>query len=194
MGRFESLVGSPPSLVSTLADFLEASPKPSCRRPALVRNNKDAPTLRIENSSDDGAEGWYLRHGGEPSFGVGRHDSPLDDIMLFGNSIDPWPTIFDLVKLEKEMKRMVDRLVDAGVHDVAVCGGMLIKGFRCETFTMDLKLDGIYRMTQVAHFYLLCDASDFLLATHVIETLLQVKRIILNTVALNAKKNNNNYY
>ncbi|CAO3589344.1 unnamed protein product [Absidia cylindrospora] len=54
----------------------------------------------------------------------------------------------DTLKLAKEMKRMVDFLVDSGVDSVIV-GGMLVEGASCSTYIMDLNFDGVYRMIQL---------------------------------------------
>ncbi|CAO3588625.1 unnamed protein product [Absidia cylindrospora] len=93
----------------------------------------------------------------------------------------------DLVKLGKEMKRMLD----AGIEKIMVCG-MLVEGFPCTTYSMDLKFDGIYRMVQLARFHLLRDSSDILLAPRIIENLLQVKTILIETVTSIDDITNNN--
>lgn len=95
----------------------------------------------------------------------------------------------DLVKLGKEMKCMVDRLVDAGM-DKTVVGGMLIEGVSCSTYIMDLSYDGVYRMAQLGHFYLLRGPSDIMLVPGIMEYFSQLKSILLQTVTIIEKKKN----
>ncbi|CAO3588281.1 unnamed protein product [Absidia cylindrospora] len=88
----------------------------------------------------------------------------------------------DWVKIGKEMKRMVDCLVNTGIDNILV-GGTLVEGFSCSTYMMDLKHDGVCRMTQLSHFYLLRGPSDIALVPEIIEYILQLKAILLQTVA-----------
>lgn len=97
----------------------------------------------------------------------------------------------DLVKLGKEMKRMIDYLVDASIENISVCG-ILVEGVKCFTYMMDLEYDGVYRMVQLGQFNLVRDVSDILLIPKAIEYLLQTKSIILETLNSIDKRYKNN--
>ncbi|CAO3637683.1 unnamed protein product [Cunninghamella blakesleeana] len=99
----------------------------------------------------------------------------------------------DFVKLGKEMKRMVDCLVNEDIETVQV-DGILVEGIKCHTYIMDLGYDGIYRIVQIGEFNLLRDSSDILLVPKIIEYLSQVKSFLLetaNSIDLKFKNNNN---
>ncbi|KAI9006646.1 hypothetical protein CLU79DRAFT_723739 [Phycomyces nitens] len=53
--------------------------------------------------------------------------------------------ITDFVKLGKQMKLILHELLYAGVPAPVVCG-ILVQSDQCETFAMDLRYNGIYRM------------------------------------------------
>ncbi|CAO3651166.1 unnamed protein product [Cunninghamella echinulata] len=96
----------------------------------------------------------------------------------------------DLVKLGKEMKRMVDFLVAEDIDQITVCG-MLVKGIECSTYKMDLEYDGMYRMVQLGGFHLLRNETDILLTPKIIQHLIQVKNYILKTAnSINEKYKN----
>ncbi|CAO3641119.1 unnamed protein product [Cunninghamella blakesleeana] len=97
----------------------------------------------------------------------------------------------DLVKLGKEMKRMIDYLADASIENISVCG-VLVEGVNCFTYEMDLEYDGIYRMIQLGQFNLVRDVADILLLPKAIEYLLQTKAIILETLNSIDKRYKNN--
>ncbi|RUS20333.1 hypothetical protein BC937DRAFT_95471 [Endogone sp. FLAS-F59071] len=81
----------------------------------------------------------------------------------------------DLVKLGNEMKDVMDKIIDDGVDkDVVVCG-LLVEGFRCDLFAMDLRYDAIYRMVRLGRFYLPRDRYDFGVVPTAIQVLLQAK-------------------
>jgi len=86
----------------------------------------------------------------------------------------PWN---DLVKLGNELKDTIDEIIEHGVEATEVCG-LLVQGFRCDLFVMDLKFDGLYRMIRVGRFYLPRDRHNFSVLPDAIEVLLQGKRIV----------------
>ncbi|CAO3638490.1 unnamed protein product [Cunninghamella blakesleeana] len=107
----------------------------------------------------------------------------------------------DYIKLGKEMKMMIDALSNKNIGDKVVCG-LLVEGFVCTSFCMDLKYDGIYRMVELGKFYLLREPLDLVLVPRIVQYLLQIKSILLNTVksitnnyvanSQNSNNNNNN--
>ncbi|CAO3588587.1 unnamed protein product [Absidia cylindrospora] len=124
------------------------------------------------------------------SSGLYEFDLLAVEVKSIGKSSSGQPQS-DLIKLGKEMKRMAGWLVDTGI-DKFVVGGMLIEGVSCSTYIMDLSYDGVYRMTQFADFYLLRVPSDIMLVPGIMEYIMQLKIIVLQTVASIEKRNNNN--
>ncbi|KAG1501684.1 hypothetical protein G6F50_003234 [Rhizopus delemar] len=61
--------------------------------------------------------------------------------------------VSDFVKLGRQMKTMLGKLVDIGVESPVVCG-ILVEGFKCSTYIMDLKYEATYRMIRLASFNL----------------------------------------
>ena len=51
----------------------------------------------------------------------------------------------DIIKLGKELKIAVDKLVNGGVDGAEVIG-ILVEGLKVMTYKMDLKYDGRYQM------------------------------------------------
>ncbi|CAG8488247.1 6313_t:CDS:2, partial [Scutellospora calospora] len=80
----------------------------------------------------------------------------------------------DLVKLGNEMKDIIDKCFDDGVED----SNLVICGFLCRVYTMDLKFEAIYRMILLGKFYLPRDSSDLGVLPISIERLMQVKNIM----------------
>jgi hypothetical protein len=91
---------------------------------------------------------------------------------------DPWDVT---VKLGNEMK---DSIVDNNVgKDVVVCG-LLVDGFQCNLYAMDLKFDAIYRMIRLDRFYLPRDQHDLSVVLSAIEVLSQAKKIVARSAEI----------
>ncbi|CAG8627940.1 8327_t:CDS:10, partial [Ambispora gerdemannii] len=75
-----------------------------------------------------------------------------------------------------EMKDIIDKCIDDGVknNDLIICG-LLVEGFQCRLFAMDLKYEAIYRMILLGKFYLPRDSSDLGVLPTSIERLIQMK-------------------
>jgi len=84
----------------------------------------------------------------------------------------------DLVKLGNELKDVIDTIADKDVGTAVVVCGLLVEGFRCDLFVMDLKYEAIYRMIHLGRFYLPRDRCDFDVLSNAIEVLLQTKTIV----------------
>ncbi|KAI8146886.1 hypothetical protein BJV82DRAFT_596837 [Fennellomyces sp. T-0311] len=68
----------------------------------------------------------------------------------------------DLVKLGNEMKDALDKMVKDGIDDKEITViGVLIEGFRCTIFVMDLMYQATYRLIPLSIFYLPRDRHDF---------------------------------
>ncbi|CAG8578662.1 2393_t:CDS:10 [Cetraspora pellucida] len=80
----------------------------------------------------------------------------------------------DLVKLGNGMKDIIDKCIEDGVEDT----NLIICGFQCRVYAMDLKYEAIYRMILLGKFYLPRDSSDFGVLPTSIERLMQVKNIM----------------
>ncbi|CAG8697679.1 6267_t:CDS:2, partial [Scutellospora calospora] len=77
----------------------------------------------------------------------------------------------DFVKLGNEMKDILDKCINNGVDNK----NLIICGFQCRLFVMDLKYEAIYRMILLGKFYLPRDNSDFSVLPTSIERLMQIK-------------------
>ncbi|KAG2219319.1 hypothetical protein INT45_003141 [Circinella minor] len=68
----------------------------------------------------------------------------------------------DLVKLGNEMKDAIDKIVIDGFDnkDISVLG-ILIEGFRCTLFGMDLTYQATYRLVPISVFFIPQDRHDF---------------------------------
>ncbi|RHZ59533.1 hypothetical protein Glove_363g46 [Diversispora epigaea] len=85
----------------------------------------------------------------------------------------------DFVKLGNEMKDILDKCIDNGVgnKNMTICG-LLVEGFQCRLFAMDLKYEAIYRMILLGKFYFPRDNSDLGVLPTSIERLMQIKTIM----------------
>ncbi|RHZ84847.1 hypothetical protein Glove_74g86 [Diversispora epigaea] len=95
----------------------------------------------------------------------------------------------DFVKLGNEMKDIIDKCIDDGVknNDLIICG-LLVEGFQCRLFAMDLKYEAIYRMILLGKFYLPRDSSDLGVLPTSIERLMQMKTIMTCSAEICKKK------
>jgi len=136
---------------------------------SFVRKRKFDPSLR----------------GRKPDFGVFVSGQPKAHLLVvevkpvkYHTADGGWRN--DLVKLGNEMKDIIDLIVNDGVEPIEVCG-LLVEGFRCDLFVMDLKFDAIYRMIRLGRFYLPQDRHNFDVLPGVINILLQTKSIIIKS-------------
>ncbi|KAI9308178.1 hypothetical protein BJ944DRAFT_260724 [Cunninghamella echinulata] len=94
--------------------------------------------------------------------------------------------ISDFVKLGREMKLTLNELIYRGIKNPMVCG-ILIEGFECQTFVMDLNYDGIYRLSAISKFKLCCNIQEFVLFPTLFNNILYLKKLIME-VALQVEK------
>ncbi|KAI8393984.1 uncharacterized protein BYT42DRAFT_552950 [Radiomyces spectabilis] len=83
------------------------------------------------------------------------------------------PTPIRFVKGGKELKGMVDCLVNANVKDPVVCG-ILVQGFNCATYWLELKSDGVYVLTCLGKSALLRSPMDLPLVPSIVEHWIQL--------------------
>ncbi|CAG8580638.1 1362_t:CDS:10 [Funneliformis caledonium] len=85
---------------------------------------------------------------------------------------------FDLIKIGNEMKNMLDKCIKNGVKtkDLSICS-ILVEGFQCSVFVMDLKFDAIYRMILLGKFFLPQNVHNLNVLSIAIEELMQIKQI-----------------
>ncbi|KAI8881004.1 hypothetical protein K501DRAFT_190003 [Backusella circina FSU 941] len=68
----------------------------------------------------------------------------------------------DFVKVQREMKAIIDQQIDLGVVN-PVCYGLLVEGYDCYLYQMSLKYEAEYRSRLIAQFRTLRDAPDIML-------------------------------
>ncbi|ORY98245.1 hypothetical protein BCR43DRAFT_457584 [Syncephalastrum racemosum] len=88
----------------------------------------------------------------------------------------------DLVKLGKEMKAALDRLVDLGLTNPVV-GGVLVNGYAVSIFTMQLAAEGVYLMSTLVDFHLLRRPTDIMLLPRIVESV-QLLRLCIHPTQL----------
>ncbi|KAL1932441.1 hypothetical protein VTP01DRAFT_8119 [Rhizomucor pusillus] len=72
------------------------------------------------------------------------------------------------------MKLMIGKLLEAGVRDPIVCG-ILIEGFACSTYIMDLRYEAIYRMIRLATFKLIGSGLNLMPLPSMVRRLVQLR-------------------
>ncbi|KAI8148540.1 hypothetical protein BJV82DRAFT_663904 [Fennellomyces sp. T-0311] len=86
----------------------------------------------------------------------------------------------DFIKIGKEMRTMLNRLIMIYVHNPVVCGN-LVGGNRISTFKMELKASQIYAMVQLSDLPLIRNSDDLNLIPLLVAKLQQVKEYSLQT-------------
>ncbi|KAI9497240.1 hypothetical protein BDB00DRAFT_805634, partial [Zychaea mexicana] len=85
----------------------------------------------------------------------------------------------DLVKLANEMKDSLDKMVQDGVDNPKITIlGLLVEGFRCTLFVMDLKYQAVYRLIPLAVFYIPRDLHDFDVLSSSFEALVTMRQMV----------------
>ena len=87
----------------------------------------------------------------------------------------------DFVKTGKEMKDMLDTLVDNGIHD-AIVAGFVIEGYESRSYTMELVGEGVYLMVQRGKCELLRSPNDASRIPQLYEHFLQTRNLLLSTI------------
>jgi hypothetical protein len=87
----------------------------------------------------------------------------------------------DLVKVGKEMKDMIDALVDLGIETPTVAGALL-EDFTMTTYTMQLVCEGVYIMLERNKVYLLRSSGDLSITPGITESLMQLANLIKSTI------------
>ncbi|CAJ0845598.1 13006_t:CDS:2, partial [Entrophospora sp. SA101] len=91
----------------------------------------------------------------------------------------------DLVKLGKEMKSSIDKIIDEGLLDVSVYG-IHGAGEICKCYIMDLKSEGIYRMMVLGKFIIPRDPTSWATVINCFQILITLKGLVYESA--------NNYY
>lgn len=86
----------------------------------------------------------------------------------------------DLVKLGQRMKLMLNTIIKSNIEAPVVCG-MLVEGYKCSTYKMDIPFPGVYRMINLQNFDICHDHSSFSSLPNMYKYLSQLKLIILDT-------------
>ncbi|KAL7332576.1 hypothetical protein PS15p_204594 [Mucor circinelloides] len=76
----------------------------------------------------------------------------------------------DFVKVQREMKAIVDQQIDLGIND-PICYGLLVEGYDCYLYKMSLEYEAEYRSHLVAQFRTLRDSLDIMLLLPAISVL-----------------------
>lgn len=95
----------------------------------------------------------------------------------------------DLIKTDKQMKIMLNELLEIGVSDPVVCGICVMEN-TLHTFKMSLPAPRIYRMVQLSTIQLSQSCDDLVLLPNIISRLAQLREISFKTatkVQLHAK-------
>ncbi|KAI9274400.1 hypothetical protein BDA99DRAFT_497390 [Phascolomyces articulosus] len=87
----------------------------------------------------------------------------------------------DFVKTGKEMKDMLDTLIDNGVHD-AIAVGFVIEGYKSRSYTMELVGEGVYLMVQRGNCELLRSPNDASRIPQLYEHFLQIRNLLLSII------------
>ncbi|KAI9243361.1 hypothetical protein BDA99DRAFT_449175 [Phascolomyces articulosus] len=87
----------------------------------------------------------------------------------------------DFVKTGKEMKDMLDTLVDNGIHD-AIVAGFVIEGYKSRSYTMELVGEGVYLIVQRGKCELLRSPNDASRIPQLYEHFLQIRNLVLSTI------------
>ncbi|KAI9493185.1 hypothetical protein BDB00DRAFT_788228 [Zychaea mexicana] len=91
----------------------------------------------------------------------------------------------DLIKLALQMKDSIDKMINDGVDDPEITvSGLLIEGFRCTLFVMDLKYQKIYRFIPLQVFYIPRDRHDFGVLLHSFKALSTMERMVSENAEL----------
>ncbi|CAO3653540.1 unnamed protein product [Cunninghamella echinulata] len=83
----------------------------------------------------------------------------------------------DKVKIGEQMKVMLNALHKRKLSQWVVCG-LLVDGYRCESFIMTLNHEAIYSMVNIDTFHLVRDFKDIPLLKTTIESLIQIRNIV----------------
>jgi hypothetical protein len=113
---------------------------------------------------------------------VGSYQAPTGhayDVLTV--EIKPPKKSSDLVKVGKEMKVMIDDLVDLGIETPTVAGALL-EGFTMTTYTMQLVCEGVYIMLERNKVDLLRSPGDISSASRITESLMQLANSVKGTI------------
>ncbi|KAI8141563.1 hypothetical protein BJV82DRAFT_169096 [Fennellomyces sp. T-0311] len=86
----------------------------------------------------------------------------------------------DKRKIARELHLMINALVDNGVESPIVCG-ISVDGFKCATYQMDLKYDGIYRLTELSQFELPSNMEELGKSKRCLASFIKVQELISST-------------
>lgn len=89
--------------------------------------------------------------------------------------------VSDYVKLGRELKLMLEKLIHCGVNDPKVYG-LLVKGGVLEIYVMDIKVDGIYRFVKVDTVNLVTNFTEMVNLMRTLPILYQLKERVLTMV------------
>lgn len=80
----------------------------------------------------------------------------------------------DFIKIGKELRIMLNRLLSIGIHDAAVCG-ILVYNNRMSTFKMELRAPQLYTMVQLSNMPIIQSSEDLSLLPPLVSKLHQLK-------------------
>ncbi|KAI9494178.1 hypothetical protein BDB00DRAFT_336819 [Zychaea mexicana] len=86
----------------------------------------------------------------------------------------------DFIKMGIMLRGMIDKLVELSVPNPTVCG-LIVKGFKCTTYRLDLKAKHVYRMVELQEFLLPQESYQVGCLPTCIQALGQVKEILAQT-------------
>ncbi|KAI7853080.1 hypothetical protein BDC45DRAFT_606962 [Circinella umbellata] len=84
----------------------------------------------------------------------------------------------DFIKLANEMKDSIDKMVNDGMDDADISVvGVLVEGFKCTMFVMDLKYQATYRLIPLSIFYLPRSRQGFYVLPFAYESLAILRKM-----------------
>ncbi|KAI7856005.1 hypothetical protein BDC45DRAFT_70134 [Circinella umbellata] len=87
----------------------------------------------------------------------------------------------DFVKIANEMKDSMDKMVKDGYDDDEITIlGVLVEGFTCTLFIMDLVYKAIYRMIPLSVFYLPRSHHDYSVLPATFESMITLKKYMIS--------------
>lgn len=87
----------------------------------------------------------------------------------------------DFVKLGKELKSIIDRLIGRGVENPTACG-VLVEGYDCRTYSLRLVAEGVYLMVEHGCIQLLKSPQAVNSLPVIIEHLMQLRTLLGPTI------------
>ncbi|KAI8985053.1 hypothetical protein BDB01DRAFT_721676, partial [Pilobolus umbonatus] len=127
---------------------------------------------------------YTIEGNSETSF-IGKYLLPFFDVVYLKNSksnivlkrpgqISIYQQESEYVKIMKEMKGSIDEQIDFGV-DKPTSFGLLVEGYKCSLYMMEIKGDGIYISVMIKRFWLVEEVENAVNIPAIVDSLLFVK-------------------